>query len=290
MRILSWVCGLVVGCFVLDLYRRPLEIFTGMLMADVGTYFQFLAQRIELRHGFWRFGHLSLLLNVLGLFLMFCLGLVVLQFGLPNKAVKQFLRVIRGKSRDLRKVFPSNQCFGDVSDAKIRSSPRDSLKFSGNSKSSDMGNKRLSMDLVNGGREGRGKGVFERESNKKGCFVEDEEFDVMALRKLVKLERKRANTACAELEKERMASSSAADEAMAMILRLQSEKSAAEMEANQYRRMAEEKHEYDQEVIQSLQWLVMKYESDVKLLEDQLQACKQKMALHVEDDELDLAN
>ncbi|GKV15151.1 hypothetical protein SLEP1_g25953 [Rubroshorea leprosula] len=68
MRILSWVCGLVVGCFVLGLYRRPLEIFMGILMADVGTYFKFLAQGTELRHGFWGFGCLSLVLNVLGCF------------------------------------------------------------------------------------------------------------------------------------------------------------------------------------------------------------------------------
>ncbi|GLT25818.1 hypothetical protein SLA2020_009230 [Shorea laevis] len=73
-------------------------------------------------------------------------------------------------------------------------------------------------------------------------------------------------------------------------LRLQSEKCAAEMEANQYRRMAEEKHEYDHEVIQSLRSLVMKYQSDVKQLEDQLQAFKQKMTLHMEEDELDLAD
>ncbi|CAI9772701.1 unnamed protein product [Fraxinus pennsylvanica] len=59
-----------------------------------------------------------------------------------------------------------------------------------------------------------------------------EEFDITELRKQVKIERKRANTAYAELEKERAASATAAEEAMAMILRLWNEKSVIEMEAN----------------------------------------------------------
>ncbi|KAK7840687.1 protein floury 1-like [Quercus suber] len=113
----------------------------------------------------------------------------------------------------------------------------------------------------------------------KECHGEDEEFDVMALRKLVKIERQRANGSYAELEKERMAAASAAEEAMAMILRLQREKSSIEIQANQYRRLAEQKQQYDQEVIQSLRWIVMKHKSNRSLLEDQLRFCRQKLKL-----------
>ncbi|KAJ1422949.1 GTD-binding domain [Sesbania bispinosa] len=64
--------------------------------------------------------------------------------------------------------------------------------------------------------------------------LEDEMFDVMSLRKLVKIERQRFHAPCAEIKKERVAASTAAKEAMAMILRLQSEKSSVEIRANQF--------------------------------------------------------
>ncbi|KAI9176945.1 hypothetical protein LWI28_009009 [Acer negundo] len=94
--------------------------------------------------------------------------------------------------------------------------------------------------------------------------------------------------ACLELEKERMASSSAADESMAMLLRLQNEKSATEIEANQYRKLAEKKQEFDKEVIESLQWIVMRHESERFLLEEKLMSCRQKLKQYVvKDDESD---
>ncbi|KAJ0078020.1 hypothetical protein Patl1_37074 [Pistacia atlantica] len=117
------------------------------------------------------------------------------------------------------------------------------------------------------------------------CCEEDEISDVKSLTKLVKIERQRANVAYMELEKERMASASAADEAMAMILRLQSEKSSAEIEANQFRRLAEQKQEYDKEVIQSLQWIIMRHESERGLLQEKLKICKEKLKQFVKDDD-----
>ncbi|KAK0588935.1 hypothetical protein LWI29_007424 [Acer saccharum] len=93
--------------------------------------------------------------------------------------------------------------------------------------------------------------------------------------------------ACLELEKERIASSSAADESMAMILRLQNEKSAAEIEANQYCKLAEKKQEFDKEVIESLQWIVMRHESERFLLEEKLMSFRKKLKQYVvKDDEL----
>ncbi|OMO63472.1 hypothetical protein COLO4_32422 [Corchorus olitorius] len=72
-----------------------------------------------------------------------------------------------------------------------------------------------------------------------------------------------------------------------MILRLQSEKSSIVIDANQYKRMAQQKQEYDQQVIESLQWIVMKHESERSLLESQLQMWKQKLKLYLKDEELD---
>lgn len=111
----------------------------------------------------------------------------------------------------------------------------------------------------------------------------DNVFDETKLKKLMEMERNRANAVQLELEKERMAIAEAAEEAMAMILRLQNERSLVEMEARQYRRMAEEKQLHDQEVIQSLRWMVMEHESQRIVLEDELRLCRQK--LHIETDE-----
>ncbi|KAI9176252.1 hypothetical protein LWI28_000458 [Acer negundo] len=116
---------------------------------------------------------------------------------------------------------------------------------------------------------------------------EDFEFDVLTLRRLVKIEKHKASLACMELEKERMAASSAADETMAMILRLQNEKSATEIEANHYRKLAEKKQEFDKEVNESLQWIVMRHESERFLLEEKLMSFRQKLKEYVADDELD---
>lgn len=118
--------------------------------------------------------------------------------------------------------------------------------------------------------------------------LEDEVFDVMSLRKLVKMERERYVAACAEIEKERVAASSAAEEAMAMILRLQNEKSSIEIEANQFRRMVEERQEYDHEVIESLRWDVVQLESQKSFLEEELGIFKEKLREFMRDDEIEL--
>ncbi|KAI3448220.1 hypothetical protein Pfo_004885 [Paulownia fortunei] len=114
---------------------------------------------------------------------------------------------------------------------------------------------------------------------------EDGDSDVSALRRLIKIERRRGNAACTELEKERAASATAAEEAMAMILRLQNEKSLIEMEFIQYRRLAEEKQIHDQEVIQSLQWIVWRHESERSLLQEELKFCRRKLNRLLKSDE-----
>ncbi|XP_004485619.1 uncharacterized protein [Cicer arietinum] len=131
-------------------------------------------------------------------------------------------------------------------------------------------------------------GVVASEEKERDENLEDEVFDVMSLRNLVKMERQRYHAACAEIEKERLAASTAAEEAMAMILRLQNEKSSVEIQANQFRRMVEERQEYDQEVIESLRWNVVQHESQKSFLEEQLGIYKEKLREFMNDDEIEL--
>jgi hypothetical protein len=80
-----------------------------------------------------------------------------------------------------------------------------------------------------------------------------------------------------ELEKERCAASSAADEAMAMILRLQEEKALIEMEAKQYQRMIEEKSAYDAEEMNILKEILLRREREKHFLENEVEAYRQIM-------------
>ncbi|KAF5201445.1 Myosin-binding protein [Thalictrum thalictroides] len=80
-----------------------------------------------------------------------------------------------------------------------------------------------------------------------------------------------------ELEKERSAAASAADEAMAMILRLQKEKASTEMEAKQYQRMIEEKSAYDLEEMNILKEILLRREREKHFLEKELEAYRQIM-------------
>ncbi|KAF4381080.1 hypothetical protein F8388_012002 [Cannabis sativa] len=136
-------------------------------------------------------------------------------------------------------------------------------------------------DNLNNKAEYEDKDVKEREVN--SCCELSEEFRVISLRKLVKIERKRAKKARNELDKERMAAASAAMEAMAVILRLQREKNTIEMEANQFRLMVEYKLEYDDQMIKYLQRIVTKHDSEKSLLEDELRLCKEKLELLTKD-------
>lgn len=80
-----------------------------------------------------------------------------------------------------------------------------------------------------------------------------------------------------ELEEERNASSSAANEAMSMILRLQREKAEVQMEARQFKRFAEEKMSHDAEEIASLEETVYKKEQAIQSLTCEVRAYKHRM-------------
>ncbi|KAK3144558.1 hypothetical protein QOZ80_4AG0314690 [Eleusine coracana subsp. coracana] len=103
---------------------------------------------------------------------------------------------------------------------------------------------------------------FEQEATDKeeednaGEITDSEECNVQWLRKRLKEEKMLKEVALEELEKERRAAASAADEAMAKIACLRSEKALVEREAKQFREIAQQKQLYDRQVIESLQWVI----------------------------------
>lgn len=99
----------------------------------------------------------------------------------------------------------------------------------------------------------------EEEDNSGETMTSDsEEGNVQYLRRRLKEEMLLKEVACQELEKERQAAASAADEAMAKIACLRSEKALVEREARQFQEMMKQKQMYDKQVIESLQWVIMK--------------------------------
>lgn len=90
------------------------------------------------------------------------------------------------------------------------------------------------------------------------------------LRKQVENDKKRINNLYKELEEERSASATAANEAMAMITKLQEEKAALHMEALQYLRMLEEQAEYDVEELERANNLLAEKEKEIQDLEAEL--------------------
>ncbi|KAL1194396.1 Myosin-binding protein 3 [Cardamine amara subsp. amara] len=78
-----------------------------------------------------------------------------------------------------------------------------------------------------------------------------------------------------ELEKERNAAASAADEALSMILRLQEDKASIEMEAKQYQRMIEEKSAFDAEEMSILKEILLRREREKHYLEKEVDSYRQ---------------
>ncbi|KAL6559437.1 hypothetical protein OROGR_004554 [Orobanche gracilis] len=101
--------------------------------------------------------------------------------------------------------------------------------------------------------------------------------DIMTrLKRQVRLDRRTLMALYMELDEERSASAVAANNAMAMITRLQAEKAAVQMEALQYQRMMEEQAEYDQEALQVMKDMLFKREEDMKALESDLETYREK--------------
>ncbi|KAK6944156.1 GTD-binding domain [Dillenia turbinata] len=103
------------------------------------------------------------------------------------------------------------------------------------------------------------------------------ENECVALREMVSNQQQTIQDLCEELDEERNASSSAANEAMSMILRLQREKAEIQMEARQFKRFAEEKMAHDQQELLALEDLLYKREQAIQSLTCEVQAYKHRM-------------
>ncbi|KAA3459280.1 myosin-binding protein 2-like isoform X2 [Gossypium australe] len=124
---------------------------------------------------------------------------------------------------------------------------------------------------------------------KKLGFVGEEANWIGMLERALEEEKAKRAAIYLELEKERAAAASAADEAMAMILRLQEDKAAIEMEARQYQRMIEEKFAYDEEEMSILKEMLVRREKENHLLEKELEAYRQMNNLGDEQEECDFS-
>lgn len=94
----------------------------------------------------------------------------------------------------------------------------------------------------------------------------------------VELDRKSISLLYKELEEERSASAIAANQAMAMITRLQEEKAAMQMEALHYQRMMEEQAEYDHEALQKCNELLTQRDKEVHDLEVELERYRKRFS------------
>ncbi|KAJ4840093.1 hypothetical protein Tsubulata_009912 [Turnera subulata] len=103
------------------------------------------------------------------------------------------------------------------------------------------------------------------------------ENECAALRETLSSQQQTIQDLFAELDEERNASSSAANEAMSMILRLQREKAEIQMEARQFKRFAEEKMGHDQQELSALEDLLYKREQTIQSLTCEVQAYKHRM-------------
>ncbi|XP_018444970.2 probable myosin-binding protein 6 [Raphanus sativus] len=106
------------------------------------------------------------------------------------------------------------------------------------------------------------------------------------LKKEVGLEKKSLLDLYVELDEERSASAVAANNAMAMITKLQAEKAAVQMEALQCQRMMDEQAEYDQEALQSMSSDLTKREEEIKELESELEAYREQYGCLADEDDV----
>ncbi|KAF6166771.1 hypothetical protein GIB67_005647 [Kingdonia uniflora] len=238
---------------------------------------------MELGYEVWMFGYLAGFGKLLLLVFAFLLGLMAVQLGYHYKGLLLFIEGFRWKSAYPKNGFCSVFEFVDVSYSKILSFKDGCCRFLENPGppfiKKDVGNMISTNENVE----------EEEEEEEEEDDYDEEEMDILALKKTIWIERERANDTYLELQKERMASADAAEEAMAMILRLQNEKSSIELQAHQYRKIAEQKQLYDQEVIHSLRWITMEHESERNILESQLKVCRKRLKNNMKGEkELDL--
>ncbi|XP_047318861.1 myosin-binding protein 7-like [Impatiens glandulifera] len=101
--------------------------------------------------------------------------------------------------------------------------------------------------------------------------------ECIALREMVSNQQKTIQDLTLEIEEERNASSSAANEAMSMILRLQREKAEIQMEARQFKRFTEEKISHDLQELSAMEECLYKRDQAVQSLNCEVQAYKHRL-------------
>lgn len=116
---------------------------------------------------------------------------------------------------------------------------------------------------------------FGANGNGQSDFGASNKDTVRPLEQILEEERSGRHALYLELEKERNAAATAADEAMAMILRLQADKASIEMEARQYQRMIEEKSAYDAEEMNILKEILLRRERERLFLEKEVESYRQ---------------
>ncbi|KAK7337923.1 hypothetical protein VNO77_18515 [Canavalia gladiata] len=98
------------------------------------------------------------------------------------------------------------------------------------------------------------------------------------LKRQVDHDKKHLSALYKELEEERNASAVAANQALAMITRLQEEKATLHMEALQYLRMMDEQSEYETEALQKANDLLSEKEKEIEELESKLEFYRKKFS------------
>ncbi|XP_015576557.1 myosin-binding protein 1 [Ricinus communis] len=121
--------------------------------------------------------------------------------------------------------------------------------------------KRISLDRNESGLSLDGSIVSEIEG----------ESAVDRLKRQIEHDKKLLSALYKELDEERNSSAISANQAMAMITRLQEEKATLQMEALQYLRMMEEQAEYDMEALQKTNDLLSEREKEIQDLEAELE-------------------
>ncbi|KAL0284857.1 UNVERIFIED_CONTAM: Myosin-binding protein 7 [Sesamum radiatum] len=101
--------------------------------------------------------------------------------------------------------------------------------------------------------------------------------EITALKETLCAQQKLLQELYNELEAEREASASAASEALSVILRLQGEKAAVQMEAEQYKRLAEEKICHAEESFAIIEDIIYQKEMEVAALDYQVQSYRYKL-------------
>ncbi|KAL2458371.1 protein FLOURY 1-like [Abeliophyllum distichum] len=210
MQILGRLYLYLIVCCVLGFHKNFLEcLLRGCILMDGITYLKQLGDfvcRILV------FGILKQVFEYLGVFLLFGFGLKLLQFDWSFRGLVHFVGDFRGKSDG----FCSKNDFDENFSSKCKCGWRNSnapiiQKMEENTEK---------MNLFIDDDDEINITDYEECDDEKEDIEKDEELDITELRKLVKIERRRASAACTELEKERAASATAAEETMAMILRL----------------------------------------------------------------------